>query len=161
MWTYNNHSISSISDLPSGAYGFIYLIRNKSKDKIYIGRKNLYTRRKRKFGKKEIEAMPDKRASKWEYIEKESDWMSYNSSNSELKKDIASGDEVEKKILQIAYNKAEMTYYETKFQFLFEVLETDSYCDNILGKFYRKLFAMRDDDLHISSGISSGGNKGL
>ena len=48
----------------------------------------------------------------------------------------------ERKILVICKTKKELTYFECKYLFINEVLETrDNYInDNILGKFYRKDF---------------------
>ncbi len=48
---------------------------------------------------------------------------------------------LERKILQVAFNKKELTYLECKWQFVLEVLETNKYLnDNILGKFYDRDF---------------------
>jgi hypothetical protein len=42
-------------------------------------------------------------------------------------------------VLRLCKTKKELTYYETKFLFDYNVLENDTYMnDNILGKFYRK-----------------------
>ena len=50
-------------------------------------------------------------------------------------------DDLKRKILQIAYNKKELTYLECKYQFVLEVLEDKLYLnDNILGKFYDRDF---------------------
>ena len=49
--------------------------------------------------------------------------------------------DLNRKILQIAYNKKELTYLECKYQFVLEVLEDKQYLnDNILGKFYDRDF---------------------
>ena len=140
MWIKDGIEIRSISDMPKNAFGFIYRIENVTKNKIYIGRKNLYTERKKKFGKRQLEAMTDKRAKKYEIIKKESNWLSYTGSNKELNEDIKNGDEIIKTIMHYAYSKAQMTYFETKYQFIDGVLEKDGYNDNILGRFYRKIF---------------------
>ena len=42
-------------------------------------------------------------------------------------------------VLKLCKNKKELTYWETKMLFQYNVLEDDRYInDNILGKFYRK-----------------------
>ena len=70
---------------------------------------------------------------------KESDWKTYYGSHAFIKD--ANDDDLERKILQVAYNKKELTYLECKYQFILEVLETPKYLnDNILGKFYDRDF---------------------
>ena len=50
-------------------------------------------------------------------------------------------EDLKRKILQVAFNKKELTYLECKWQFVLEVLETNKYLnDNILGKFYDRDF---------------------
>lgn len=127
-------------DLPGDYYGFIYKITNLDNGKIYIGRKNFYTKRKRRFGKREIAKMEDKRARKWEWVIKESNWKTYNSSSKELKKDIKNGAKIKKEILHLVKDENKMVYYETKYQFIHSVLEKGSYNRNILGRFYRTIF---------------------
>tara|TARA_Y100000114_G_scaffold48825_1_gene44463 strand:- start:370 stop:549 length:180 start_codon:yes stop_codon:yes gene_type:complete len=48
----------------------------------------------------------------------------------------------ERCIIKTASNKKLLTYYETKYQFIYQVLEKpdEFYNDNILGKFYTKDF---------------------
>ena len=133
-------NISGIKDIEPNCYGFIYKITNVDNGKIYIGRKTLMSRRKKNFGKKKLSEMTDKRLKTYEYIEKESDWLTYTGSNKTLNGDIKSGDKVIKEIIHFCKNKSEMTYFETKYQFIHSVLETDNYNDNILGKFYKRIF---------------------
>lgn len=127
-------------DLPGKYFGFIYKITNLDNGKFYIGRKNFRTRRKRRFGKREIAKMEDKRGRKYEWVIKESDWKTYNSSNKFLKEDIKAGASIKKEILHLVEDEIQMTYWETKYQFKNSVLENDTYNDNILGRFYRKIF---------------------
>jgi hypothetical protein len=71
-------------------------------------------------------------------IKKESDWLNYTGSNTELNFDIQSGDEIERKILCVCYNLRELTYMETKYLFKHEVLEKKHYYNgNILSKFFK------------------------
>jgi len=44
----------------------------------------------------------------------------------------------ERNILHFCFSKKQLTYYEINYQIKYNVLEVDSYNDNILGKFYRK-----------------------
>ena len=46
---------------------------------------------------------------------------------------------INRNILVICYSKTELTYQETKLQFINEVLEKDEFLNaNILGRFYKQ-----------------------
>lgn len=139
-WTYKGKVISSLEDfnLDSKPEGFIYSIELEDGSK-YIGKKNFFSKRKKHFGKKKLAEVTDKRKKTYEYIIKESDWLKYISSNKEIKKLISEGVSYKKEILQIAYSKGDLTYLETRYLFVNDVLKNKNYLnDNILGKFYRK-----------------------
>jgi hypothetical protein len=125
MWYYKNKIINDIDQFPNNCNGFIYKITNLKTGKFYIGRKTLYFERKRKVGKK------------YEKYKIESDWKKYKSSCKELKQEYNEMD-FKKEIIHFAISKKNLTYLELKYQILFEVLEKDTYNNNILGKFYRK-----------------------
>ena len=75
----------------------------------------------------------------YKQVQKESDWKTYYGSHTFIKE--AHDYDLQRKILQIAYNKKELTYLECKYQFVLEVLEDKKYLnDNILGKFYDRDF---------------------
>lgn len=138
MWLYKTEKIDNINNIPKGSFGFVYLITNLTNGKMYIGCKTLFSRRKRKFGKREIAAMTDKRLKKYEIVVKESNWLDYTGSNKQLNADIAKGHKIKKEILCFAVDKKNLTYLETKELFKNNVLETSQfYNDNILGKFYK------------------------
>jgi hypothetical protein len=126
--------------IPEGAVGFVYIMNYKSSDGkfySYIGKKNFYSKRKKKFGKKALAAMTDKRAKKYEMVTK-LDYENYFSSNKELKQAYKDGKLIYRTILKICFSKMELTYEETKAQFKYEVLERDDYLNgNILGRFYK------------------------
>ena len=133
--------------IPVGAIGFVYAIHNVVDNKIYIGKKNLYTTRKKAVGKraqaKQAEEVGDKRkVKKVEHVTKESDWRTYNSSNKQLQQEIQENPEQFRKyILEFANSNIDLTYLELKYMFQYNVMECDSYNDNLLGKFYKdKLF---------------------
>ena len=133
-----NTPIDSIDFIPKSFIGFIYLIITYT-GKRYIGKKNFYTKRKRKFGKKESTLITDKRKKLWEHVIKESDWKTYVGSNKELQKDIAKGVKYDKYIIDYARSKKQLSYKETKQLYINEVLESDNfYNDNIEGRFFRK-----------------------
>jgi hypothetical protein len=126
--------------IPEGAYGFIYqmTIEIDGEFKYYIGKKNFYSNRKKRFGKKALAAMTDKRQKKYEMVKKLS-YQNYYSSNEVIKQAHKDGINVDRHILKICYSKAELTYEEVKAQFKNEVLEDDKCLNsNILGKFYKK-----------------------
>ena len=151
MWQYKKEKVTSIDKLPVGSVGFIYKICDKS-GKCYIGQKSLYSKRWIKISearynklKSEGEAVKktrDKKLSKlgspvWvykAYVEKESDWLKYQSSNTELKKKRG----VTKEIIDIAYNKKQLTYLELKWMFHYDVLLSEGfYNGNIAGKYFK------------------------
>lgn len=137
-WIYQNQTINNISFFPEGVIGFVYQVIT-SDNKKYIGKKSLYSKRKRNFGKKESAKITDKRKKKYEYVIKESDWQTYTGS-SELMKVLPENITItNKEILEFAYSDKHLTYLETKYLFNEEVLEKPTYYNaNILGKFFRK-----------------------
>jgi hypothetical protein len=138
-WIYNNVEFTDAM-IPEGAIGFVYEMEAIIDGKLvkYIGKKNFFSVRKKKFGKKALAAMTDKRAKKYTVVTKP-DYAKYYSSNAVLKEAHKSGIVIKRFILQICYSKTELTYQETKYQFKYEVLEKDEYLNgNILGKFYKQ-----------------------
>lgn len=158
LWVYDNKPISSIEDFPKDTYGFIYEVEHLPTKKKYIGKKVLYFERNKKLGKKELNILKEERKQQGlrgrvptkKKIIKESDWKIYYGSHKEIQKLLKEGkhSEFTRKILHLVPNKKLLTYYETKYLFLNEVLENrDNYInDNILGKFYRKDFFKNDLD---------------
>jgi hypothetical protein len=145
IWKYNGEEISDIDQFPEGTFGFVYRIYHKPSGKAYIGKKVLYHSLKKKITKKELAEIEGQgRRPSYKLTVKESDWKYYWGSNKtllELKK-TSSADDFEKTILKLASDKKLLTYYETKYLFVYEVLEKPDnfYNDNILGKFYSKDF---------------------
>jgi len=126
--------------IPKDAIGFVYEMQAiiDGKHVKYIGKKNFYSKRKKKFGKKALAAMTDKRAKKYTIVTKAS-YADYYSSNAVLKDAYKKGIVIHRIILKICYSKTELTYQETKYQFQHEVLEKDEYLNaNILGRFYKQ-----------------------
>jgi hypothetical protein len=142
MWKYNKGEISDISEIPYGAFGFVYEVLHKPSGKKYIGRKQLISVTTKALGKKELAEITDKRASKKKKVQKESDWKTYYGSHSEIKQLIKEGkqEEFERTILEFAFSPKHLTYLETKYLFSLGVLENGDvyFNDNILGKFFRK-----------------------
>jgi len=137
-WKYKGVLITELTDMPKDAMGIIYIITTEE-GKMYIGRKSLFSVRRRKLGKRKLAAMVDKRGSKYEIIKKESDWRAYTGSNIPLNKEIDNGMKYTKNILHYAYNKKHLNYLETRELFSRGVLECDIYYNsNISGKFFFK-----------------------
>lgn len=137
MWIYKRKTITTLADIPKDSFGFVYLITNLTNGRKYLGCKQLFTKRKRRFGKREIAAMKDKRKKTYEYVVKESNWLDYTGSNKDLNEDIKKGHKIKKEILIFVKTKKQLTYYEVKEQFKNSVLESDDwYNGNILKRFY-------------------------
>lgn len=125
--------------IPEGAVGFVYKMTAviNGEIKSYIGKKNFYSVRKKRFSKKAIKEMKDKRAIKYT-IDIKTNYQNYYSSNEVLKKAKSDGIEITREILKVCYSKIELTYQEAKYMFFLNVLEDDYYLNNnILGRFYK------------------------
>ena len=151
-WSYNGKLITEISDMPEGTYGFIYEVYHQPSGMRYIGKKVLYFERNKRLGKRALEALREERKAKGiggrvpakKKVIKESDWKDYYGSHKDIIKLIKQEKqfEFERRILTFVPNKKLLTYYECKYLFIKEVLESDNNYinDNILGKFYKKDF---------------------
>jgi hypothetical protein len=137
-WSYQGQDFES-SMIPEGAEGFVYEMQAVIDGKLvrYIGKKNFYSITKKRFGKKALSSMQDKRAKKYT-MQKKLTYLDYYSSNAVLKDAHKAGIEIRRYMLKICFSKMELTYYETKFQFVRGVLESDEFLNgNILGRFYK------------------------
>jgi hypothetical protein len=140
MWLYNGNPVTSLDQLPDfeDLEGFCYKITNLKTGAIYIGKKNFQSKRKKSLPKKEIST--DKRKKTYKIVVKESDWQSYYGSSKQLQEDIARIGKpfFKREILELAKTKKYLSYLELKHQFINNVLGTNSYNGNILGRFYPK-----------------------
>ena len=147
VWNYNGKEITDISHFPKNTFGFIYIITHKPTNKSYIGKKFLNFTSKQKLGKKELKLLEgiQGRPPKFKIVQKESDWKSYWGSNTALKALVKAEpeDNFERQILHLCASKKLLTYFETKYQFQYQVLEKpeEFWNDSILGKFFEKDFA--------------------
>lgn len=151
-WLHDGKLITEISDMPEGTYGFIYEVTHIPTGKKYIGKKVLFFERNVKLGVKELEALKEERKAAGmggrvpakKKVIKESDWKTYHGSQKEILELVTKGKQLDfkREILTFVKNKKQLTYFETKYLFIREVLEErNNYInDNILGKFYRKDF---------------------
>jgi hypothetical protein len=119
--------------------GYIYITYHIPTGRQYIGKKNFFHTLNKKLGKKELAEIPvtrGKRPSK-KSVTKESDWKTYYGSSTEVKS--LPKDEMIRYVLKLCKTSKQLTYWETKYLFQYNVLEDDHYInDNILGKFFRK-----------------------
>ncbi len=145
-WIYIKKEMESISDFPDNTHGFVYRIVHKPTGKMYIGRKILQNTTKVKLGKKELKELSGVvgRRPSYKMAVKESNWKTYWGSNKFLKElyETEPKENFEREILICAPTKKLLTYYELKYQILYEVLEKpeEFFNDNILGKFFTRDF---------------------
>ena len=151
-WTYQGRIFNNITDFPEDTYGFIYEVLHKPTGLKYIGKKVLRFERNKRLGKRALEELRIERKAQGiggrvplkQKVITESDWKTYYGSQKEIIELVKEGnqEDFKREILQYVPDKKQLTYYECKYLFINEVLETrNNYInDNILGKFYRKDF---------------------
>jgi len=143
-WTYKGKEIGDITQFPENTFGFVYITTHKPTGKSYIGKKVLFHNKKQKIGKKELAKLQGVvgRRPSYKLVVKESDWKTYYGSQTDIKALLVEGkkDEFERSILKMCPNKKSMTYFEIKYQMVYQVLEKpdEFFNDNILGKFFTK-----------------------
>ena len=137
-WSFEGKEFDDMC-IPTGAVGFVYIMSAiiDGKSVMYIGKKNFFASIKRPLGKKALAMSTDKRLKKYTKQLKP-DFMRYYSSNKTLKDAHKDGVVIKREILRICYSQMELTYQETKYQFMYEVLEKEEFLNgNILGRFYK------------------------
>jgi len=129
---------------PEDYIGFVYKITNLTDSKFYVGKKYFWYNKKKKLTKKQLAELPSTPGRKptHEIIRVESDWKTYWGSSKELLESvkILGDNHFECMILMPCKTKKQLTYYEMHYQCKYECLipGTNSYNDNILGKFFTK-----------------------
>ena len=144
-WIYEDKPFTS-EDI--GDYiGFVYLLTDP-KGKKYVGKKLFVSKRK---------LPPLKGKTRRRTKISESDWKNYYGSQSDIKQLLLEGkkDEFERTILKCVETKKQLTYFEIKYQMLYEVLEKpdEFFNDNILGKFFTKDLADLDFESLVGDAI--------
>ena len=143
-WTYKTHEIGDITQFPENTFGFVYIVTHKPSGKSYIGKKVLFHNKKQKIGKRELEKLSGVvgRRPAYKLVVKESDWLNYYGSQKEIKQLLLEGkkEEFQRTILKMCPDKKSLTYFEVKYQMIYQVLEkpNEFFNDNILGKFYTR-----------------------
>lgn len=127
---------------PNEYVGFVYMTTFLNLNKKYLGKKSFFHSVKRKIGKKEIALITGKgRKPITEKVQKDSGWKDYYGSEPEVIRlsKIEPKDKIVREVLRLCKDKRELTYFEVKYQFQYNVLESEQYFNsNILGKFFRK-----------------------
>lgn len=130
MWFYEGEEF--LAENIDDNVGFVYKIKNLETGKMYIGKKRFFT----KVSKPPLKGKKRRRISR-----KMSDWKDYYGSNDTLKKDVVSlgPDKFRREILRLCKTLGEMSYYEAKLQFEYDVLRSSMfYNDWISVKVTRK-----------------------
>jgi hypothetical protein len=141
-WIYEGREVLSIEDIPNRVIGFVYRVEDIETGKIYVGKKILFTNRKKRLTKQELLELEPKRGKKPTFKReiKESDWKDYYGSSKPLLAEIKTRNKLEfrRKILKFCYTKKQLSYWEVYYQVKYEVIHSreKSYNENILGKFY-------------------------
>lgn len=139
-WHYKNNSIHCLEDLPNheNLYGFVYLIQDTVTLRSYIGKKILRNTRKKKISQKVKKATGTRKT--YERQVKESDWKDYYGSSKELLADIQKygKQRFKRTILELCCTKKYLSYAEVAWQIKLDVLRSDSYNGNILGRYYTR-----------------------
>ena len=130
MWNYKGKQLED-DDIPVGSIGFIYIIRQISTGKKYIGRKLLTSAAMKTInGKKKKTRKP-------------SDWKDYWSSSPMLKAYIAEHgtDDFTREILVFVSSKSELMYAEEFVLYQVDALLSDQWMnENIRAKVMKKWF---------------------
>lgn len=134
MWIHKSKIVEDLSFFPDNTFGFVYMVTDQQTNDRYIGKKVLYFNRT-------LPPLKGQKRKRKKIVE--SDWKNYYGSHLKIKNLIKEGkeDRFKREILKICFSKKELTYYETKFLFIYEVLENGNsnfLNDNILGKFFKK-----------------------
>lgn len=114
-WQHNGQVVDS--EILEEYFGFVYNITNLTNNKRYIGKKLLKrTKTKQVKGKKKRSLV-------------ESDWKAYYGSNKELQDDVSNlgAENFKREILRLCKSKGECNYFEAKYQFELQVLESEDY----------------------------------
>jgi hypothetical protein len=122
-WLYQG---TVVDVLPEECVGFVYLITNKTDQRMYIGKKLA------KFSKTTYKVVKQKNGVKKKKRIRskiDSDWKEYYGSNDQLNKDVESlgRDNFIREILHYCNSKAVCSYIEAKEQFDRKVLESIDY----------------------------------
>lgn len=139
MWYYNGQPFDQA---PEEYHGFVYMIHDLHNGKKYIGKKFFWKPKTRP-------PLKGKKRKRRSIVE--SDWKKYYGSNAELQDLVEQSgpDNFNREILKLCKTKGECSYYEMKYQFMFDVLlKPDEYYNSFIGgKIHRKhILGLQSDE---------------
>ena len=116
----------STQAVPENVYGFVYCVTNLVCNRMYVGKKQMLTLKKRP-------PLKGKKRKRVEIVD--TDWRTYTSSSVELNADIEKHGKHNFKfeILRYCDSKSALAYYEAKEQFDREVLFREEYYNGIIN----------------------------
>jgi len=126
MWYYNNEAYEPSEEDLKEWVGFVYVITDKSNNKMYVGKKTFWSKRT-------LPPLKGKTRKRRSVVE--SDWKSYYGSSDLVKQLLLEAGEqnFHREILYFCKSKGEMGYLEAKEQFDRNVLLDDSYYNGIIN----------------------------
>jgi hypothetical protein len=121
-----------VEQLPEDCVGFVYIIKNKTNNRKYIGKKLA------KFAKTSYKTVKLKNGTKKKKRVRskiDSDWQEYWGSSPNLQADIDTlgKENFTREILHYCNSKAVTSYIEARTQFERKVLESDDYYNGIIN----------------------------
>jgi hypothetical protein len=126
MWYYKGEEYNPTAEELSEFVGFVYVITDKSNDKMYVGKKTFWS-------KKTLPPLKGKTRKRRSVVE--SDWKKYYGSSDLVKQLLLEHGEVNfhREILHMCKSKGEMGYIEAKEQFDRNVLLDDRFYNGIIN----------------------------
>ena len=126
MWYYKNEAYEPTEEKLKEWVGFVYVITDKSNDKMYVGKKTFWS-------KKTLPPLKGKTRKRRKIVE--SDWRSYYGSSDLVKQLLLEHGEqnFHREILYFGKSKGELGYLEAKEQFDRNVLLDDNYYNGIIN----------------------------
>jgi hypothetical protein len=125
-WHYKGDVYEPTEDELKNWIGFVYVITDKSNDKMYVGKKTFWS-------KKTLPPLKGKTRKRRRVVE--SDWKSYYGSSDLVKQLLVEHGEnnFHREILHFGKSKGELGYLEAKEQFDRQVLLDDRYYNGIIN----------------------------
>lgn len=126
MWYYKGEAYEPSEEERKEWVGFVYVITDKSNDKMYVGKKQFWS-------KKTLPPLKGKTRKRRSIVE--SDWKKYYGSSDLVKQLLTEHGEQNfyREILYFGKSKGELGYLEAKEQFDRNVLLDDSYYNGIIN----------------------------
>ena len=126
MWYYKNQAYEPLEEELKQWVGFVYVITDRSNNKMYVGKKQFWS-------KKTLPPLKGKTRKRRSIVE--SDWKKYYGSSDLVKQLLTEHGEqnFHREILYFGKSKGELGYLEAKEQFDRNVLLDDNYYNGIIN----------------------------